>query len=1035
MYQKLLTVLTMVLLSSQLAFAQTGAISGQVTDAETGETIPGANILITELERGAATDMDGNYVIENVPTGTYSLTATFVGYTTFRQTVQVNANQTTTINVEMQVGAVGLDEVVVSGYAVTTKRELTGSITSVRSQDIEDVSLQSTEALLQGRAAGVNITTTSGNPGGSFRVNIRGNGSVNAASEPLYIIDGVQISFAQQSSQAENTPLNALNPSDIESIEVLKDGASAAIYGAQAANGVVIITTKRGSAGTTQVTARAETGVRSLARNVDYVSSDQYVEYMGEAFALNFGINPTQSYISPFDGTTEFSAGDYTPFEDDYRNFFLSFFGSPTEEGGTLANTDWQDFIFDDGVTQRYNISVSGGTQETSFFISGGFEDTEGTAFGSDFQRLNLRSNLDHQINDRFRTSLNVNLSRSSQTGVCQDGNFINCPPSQAMFEAPMSFPFLPNGEYNPGTRFGLSNNPAVQASEVDRTNSVTQIISNMNLVYRANDWLTFNGLVGLDFRKTDDNQFRSAIAAPAEGGFVTYANREVRNFNTSLVANARQTFNGVHNVSGLIGTEYRRDFSESQVVRGDGLPGPFFRVLSATATPVTAAGISTEWRLGSYFGNLKYNYDEKYFVSAVVRYDGHSRFGNDTRWGFFPSLSGAWRISEEDFFDVGAVDELKLRIGYGTTGNSAIGNFASRGLYSAVGSYQGSTGLRPNQLANVNLGWEEAQEINIGLDYELWQGRVTGAIDVYQKDNTELLFNRPLPSDSGFGSITENIGEVRNTGIEFEISTVNVNTKGFMWSSRFNIAFMENEILSLPNGVSIDPDDTWEALIEGEPIGLIQTPRWAGVNPADGRPMWYDGDGELTYTPIQADDKVNYKDGQSNSVGGFGNTLSYKGLTLDAFFQFNLGQWAFPGTDYYFTRTPDFLMNLATEVEDRWRTPGDITHYPRAMEAGTDFAETNNYRTQLGTHSFYNASYIRLKNVSLSYNLPNAVTERIGLNNVRLFASAINLVTWTKWPWYDPEVAFDTTDIFNNFTAASYPTERQVNAGIEIRF
>ena len=1020
MYQKLLTVLTMVLLSSQLAFAQTGAISGQVTDAENGETIPGANILITELERGAATDMDGNYVIENVPTGTYTLTATFVGYTTFRQTVQVNANQTTTINIVMRVGAVGLDEVVVSGYAVTTKRELTGSITSVRAQDIQDVSLQSTEALLQGRAAGVNITTTSGNPGGAFRVNIRGNGSVNAASEPLYIIDGVQMSFAQQSSQASNSPLNALNPSDIESIEVLKDGASAAIYGAQAANGVVLITTKRGSAGSTQVTARAETGVRSLARDVDYINSEQYVRYRAEGAAINSGVSLDN---------------DISEFENAQRDFFLSFFGSPAENGGQLASTDWQDFIFDDGVTQKYNISVSGGTQETAFFVSGGYEDTEGTAFGSDFSRLNLRSNIDHQINDKFRTSLNLNLSRSQQFGVCQDGNFINCPPSQAMFEAPMSFPFLPSGDFNPNTRFGLSNNPAVVRDEVERNNDVVQIISNMNLIYRANDWLTLNGLIGVDYRTTDDTQFRSAIAAPAQGGFVTFANRNVRNFNTNLVANARQTFNGVHNVSGLIGTEYRRDFSESQVTRGDGLPGPFFKVLSATATPVTAAGVSTEWRLGSYFGNAKYNYDEKYFVSAVLRYDGHSRFGNDTRWGFFPSLSGAWRISEEDFFDVGAVDELKLRIGYGTTGNSAIGNFASRGLYSAAGSYQGSTGLRPTQLANVNLGWEEAEEINIGLDYELWQGRVTGSVDVYQKDNSELLFNRPLPSDSGFGSITENIGEVRNTGIEFEISTVNVNTKGFMWSTRFNIAFMDNEIRSLPDGNDIDPDDTFEALIEGEPIGLIQTPRWAGVNPADGRPMWYDADGELTYTPVQADDKVNYKDGQSNSVGGFGNTFSYKGLTLDAFFQFNLGQWAFPNTDFFFTRTPDFLMNLAVEVEDRWKQPGDITHYPRAMVRGTDFLETDNYRTQLGTHAMYNASYIRLKNVSLSYSLPNAVTERIGLNNVRLFASAINLVTWTQWPWYDPEVAFDSNDIFNNLTAASYPTERQVNAGIEIRF
>lgn len=1016
MLKKLLTVITMVLLTSQVALAQSGSISGTITDSRSGETVPGANILIVELERGAVSDFDGNYEISNVPAGTYTVTVTFVGYQTFRESVTVQAGQELELDVPLEVGSVGLDEVVVSGYASTTKRELTGSISKVSAKDIEDVVLQNTESLLQGRAAGVNVTATSGNPGAAFRVNIRGNGSINAATQPLYVVDGVQMSFAGQSNLTSTSPLNSINPSDIASIEVLKDASSAAIYGSQAAAGVVIITTKRGQEGRTQVSARAETGVRSLARNVDYISSDQYVEYMGEG-RFNNGLAAT-----PEDG------------EEVYRNYFAGFFGTPTEDG-ELANTNWQDFIFDDGVTQKYTVNLSGGDETTSFYLSGGFEDTEGTAFNSDFTRFNVRSNLDQQVTEKFTTSLNVNLSRSTQFGVCQDGNFINCPPSQAMFEAPMSFPYLESGDYNPQTRFGLPNNPAVQRDEVTRDVSITQIISNLNLVYRATDWLSVTGLAGLDYRNTQDNQFRSAIAAPGQGGWATFANRNVQNFNTNLVANARHTFDNVHNISGLVGTEYRRTTSEFQATRGDGFPGPFFRAISTTANPVTASGSGTEWRLGSYFANAKYNYDEKYFVSAVARYDGHSRFGAETRWGFFPSLSGAWRMSEEDFFDVSFVDEVKLRIGYGTTGNSAIGNFAARGLYSAAGSYQGATGLTPTQLANVNLGWEEARELNLGLDYELLEGRITGAVDVYQKDNAELLFGRPLPRDSGFGSITENIGLVRNKGVEFEISTVNVNSNDFIWSSRFNVAFSNNEILELPERTDIRPDNTFNSLKEGKPIGLIQTPRWAGVNPADGRPMWYDGDGNITYNPVQADDAVEYNDGFANTVGGFGNTIAYKGLTLDAFFQFSFGQWAFPNTDFYFTRTPDFLMNLSTEVLDRWQQPGDITHYPRAMEAGTDFAETANYRTQLGTHAMYNASYIRLKNVSLSYSLPAQFAQEVGLSDVRFFASATNLVTWTAWPWYDPEVAFSPTDIYNNLTAASYPTERQVNAGIEIRF
>lgn len=1022
MFKKLLTLLVYALLSSASLYAQV-SISGTVTDSETGEAVPGVNIFISELQRGAATDADGTYSISGVPAGTYTVRATFIGYDTFTGTIQVG-NQDLEFDIVLESAVFGFDEVVVSGYAVTSKRELTGSISSVKASEIEAVSsFQSAESILQGRAAGVTISTTSGSPGAAFNVTIRGNGSINAASQPLYIVDGVQIALDNQSGITSTTPLNAINPSDIESIEVLKDAAAAAIYGAQAAAGVVIITTKGGKKGVTRVNARVERGVRSLARNVDYISSDEYVEYMGEAYALNSGVEP---------------GGDYSAYEQIYLEYFRdSYFGANPEDetGETLANTNWQDFIFDEGMTAKYSLDVSGGNESTTYYISGGLEDTEGTAFNTDFKRYNVRTNIDHQINDKLLTRVKLNVSKTTQNGVCQDGNYINCPPSQAMFEAPMSFPYNADGTYNPLTRFGLQNNPAVQANEVTRVLETNQFIGQMDLVYTVTDWLSVTGFGGIDYRNGQDEQYRSAIAAPVQNGWVSFGNRNVENAQARVVANAQYTFNDVHNVSGLVGSEYRRVFAENQYTRGDGFSVPLFSVLSATANPVSATGSNTEYRLASYFTNLKYNYDEKYFVNFTGRYDGHSRFGADNRWGFFPSLSVAWRISEEDFFDFGFIDDLKLRAGYGTTGNSAIGNFSALSLFGLSGTYQGQTGITPSQLANTNLTWEEAKELNVGLDYEFFEGRIFGSIDAYQKDNESLLFNRPLDSSSGFGSITENIGAVRNEGVEVEINTANVSTLDFTWNTRFNVAFTRTEILELPDdNTPINETSIFESLVVGETISRIQVPRWAGVNPADGRPMWYDANGDITYNPT-SDDYVDYNDGVANAVGGIGNTFSYKGFSLDAFLQFSFGQWAFAGTDYYFTRTPDFLMNLNTEVLDRWRLPGDLTYYPRAIEGGNDYVEAANYRTTLGTQAIYNASYIRLKNVSLSYDLPSKFLDGVGLRNVRLYASAINLVTWTAWPWYDPEVAFDFNSIFSNYTYASYPTERQVYGGIEIGF
>lgn len=1033
MLRKLLLTGMVYLLGFAAAFAQTGTITGTVTDAETGEPIVAANIYIPEIQRGAATDIDGDFEIESVPLGTYTLRVTYVGYSTYTESVQVQEG-INEIDVAMQVGEIGLDELIVTGYGgIQNKLEITGSISSVSSEEIQDVPAQNVESLLQGRAAGVQITTTSGNPGGAFQVQVRGNGSINASSQPLYIVDGVPISFSGQSGLVSQSPLNSINPKDIESIQVLKDAAAAAIYGAQAANGVVIITTKEGAQSGTQVSFTAKRGISRATERVDYINVDQYLNYMGEAFALNSGVEPVGSA-----GFEE--GGSYVPYREAYLDFFKSFFGSPTGTPddplgeGTLANYDWQDFIYDGGVSQEYNLSISGGDDNTRFYVSGRFENVDGHVFNSLYDVLGLRSNLNHEFSDRFSADLKINLSKADQFGICQDGNFINCPPSQAMFENPASFPFFNNGEYSPNTRFGLSNNPGVIRDEVDRNVRTISVINSLNLSYNITDWLTANGLAAIDYRTVRDRRYETPIAAPGDGGSLSKTYREVYNFTTNATLNARQTFNEVHNLSGLVGVEYRRDYRTLFGTTGIGFPGSFFTVLDASSTPDAAFGGNTEFRIGSYFGNVKYNYDDRYYLSLVGRYDGHSRFGADTRFGFFPSVSAAWRIDEEDFFNADFVSNLKLRAGYGELGNAAIGNFSSRGLYSAVGSYRGQTAVAPTQLANVDLTWEEARELNLGLDFGLFNNRVYGSVDAYRRDNENLLLGRELPVESGYGSITENVGSIRNTGIEFILNTVNINSENFYWSTNLNVSLGKQEVLDLGEDDVLNENSLFNEIRVGQPIGIIQVPRWAGVNPADGRPMWYDANGNITYTP-SVDDLVNYKDGKAEWNGGLGNTFSYKGLSLDVFFQFSLGKWAFANTDYYFNRTPDFLMQLSKIVLDRWRQPGDVTYYPRAIEGGTDYAETANYRTQLGTHSIYNASYIRLKNVTLSYNLPSTLTEELNLRGIRLFATGLNLHTWTAWPFYDPEVAADPNDIYGNLVAASYPTGMRISGGIEIQF
>lgn len=1009
MLRKLLSFLCFMALFVSTAVAQTGTLTGTVTGPE-GATIPSANVLLQEIQRGAATDANGEYEISNVPVGTYTLRVSFVGYQTYNEQVTIQQGENE-VNIQLSEGQVGLDELVVTGYGAQSKRELTGSISSVSSEEIQDVPTQNAAGILQGRAAGVQVSTTSGAPGGGFEVEVRGEGSINAGDDPLYIVDGVQLSTSNLSEEVDESPLNSIAPEDIASIEVLKDAAAAAIYGAQAANGVVLITTKRGQRGDTQIQASVSRGVRTDIDNIEYMDRDQILEYFIRAGKFNFGSREAgESYV---------------------RNVYLPFFGYAADTPfDQIANTDWREFTTRTGSSQNYSMSISGGDEKTRFRLSGGYENTEGHIKSSDYQRYRIRSNFDHQVSSKFSTRINIGLTNNLFNGVCEDGFFINCPVSAAAFESPISFPFNEDGSYNSFTRFGFTNNPAVVLNEVTRETSAVSILGDIQGTYNFKPWLSLTTQFGLDWRSTRDKRYDNPIANPGDNGSINESEATVTNFTTNTVLNFRQTFDDVHNVSGLVGLEYRRDFTKELESSGTGFPNKLFSVLNAAATPTFTSGFENEFRTAGYFTNLKYNFDQRYYLSATARYDGSSRFGANERWGFFPSISGRWAIAEEDFFNSEIVEDLALRVGYGVTGNSSIGLYEARGLYGLSGSYSGTSALAPTQLANPNLTWEEARELNIGLDASLWRGRLTVTVDAYQRDNEALLLSEPLPSDSGFGSITRNIGAVRNQGIEFSFNSVNVTAGDFQWSSRFNISFSDNEILELSEGTTALNPGSITPLQVGKGLRDLQIVRWAGVNPADGRPMWYDAEGNITYNPTNEDQVFTGESGSQDAVGGFGNTFRYKGLSLDVFLQGAFGQQALPQQVFFFGQAQiasSFTNGITKALNESWQNPGDIVPIP-APKLGSSAYPGTDFYSQSSSNAFSNTDYIRLKNVTLRYSLPSSLTDQLNLRGVSLYVTGLNLVTWTEYPGFDPEVA-------GGFTAASYPPARQVNGGITVDF
>lgn len=987
------------LLVPATTFAQTGTVTGTVTEAETGQTLPGATVQVVDGDAGAATDSEGQYRLTNVAAGQQTIRVTFVGYNPATRTVNVPEGGTVRVNFQLETGSVGLEEVVVTGYGTEqTVGEVTGSVSSISEEGIEDVPVQSTEGLLQGRVSGVQVSATSGNPGAGFSIDIRGQGSINAGNRPLYIVDGVQMSFDQNFYLTDRTPLNAIQPSDIESIQVLKDAAAASIYGAQAANGVVLIETKSGREGETRVSLNFEGGVRFQSQRWDLMNRDEWLDFQMDAF----GEAGTRDILEDFGYArdTEFSE---------------------------LRDYNWQDWLFDPGAHRRAGFSASGGDENTNYYLSGSWSNTGGAlvAGAVNYEQYSIRANLGQQFTQNLNVDLNLSLSNQQSNGVCQDGFYINCPFYQAIGEEPpISYPYLDDGSYNPDTEQSPIYNPAVTLNEESRTLTTTQFTGNLSPSYQLAPWLTAEGSFGLDWQIAKENDYGTPTVAPANAGELSRGHNWITNMTLSTTLNANQTFADVHDVSGLLGTEYRRRREDDDGFGVIGFNNSLLRVANAaTEASGVPSGFNDEFRQLSYFGRANYNYDERYMLTLTARYDGSSRFGDARRWGLFPSVSVGWRISEEEFFNADYVDNLKLRLSYGETGNSQIGDYAARGLYSVSpgNSYEGQIAIFPDQLANRFLTWEEKKSTNLGLDWSLWSGRLTGNLNLYRENSTELLLDRPLPESSGYGSITENIGKVMNQGIEFEIQTVNIQTEDFRWSTNFNMSIRQNEVKELTEGTEELASD-YTPVAVGHSIDAFKVPLWAGVNPADGRPLYYDANNNLTYNPDAADEQF-FDGGEEDVVGGFGTRVTYKGLSLNAFFDYSYGKHVYQNALSSYTAA--FGENVWGELTKRWREPGDVAPWPRSTAFGSfDDAQDPG---ALSNYWLFRVNYVRLKNITLSYNLPSNLADQVGLRGARIYVTGLNLVDWQSVPGIEPEAS-------GTLEEGDYPTEQQINVGLELQ-
>ena len=997
------------------ATAQDRTISGKVLD-EKGLPVDGVSIVSSDGRNGTKTNNGGMFTV-SVSKNTKSLLFSSVGF----EAQKINVTSSSTIDVTLKSTSSNLDEIVVVGYETKRKRDISAPMSTVKGSDIANKPVGAFTNAMQGQMSGVQINSFNGVPGGAINVKIRGAASIAVGAggnvSPLYIIDGIQLVSGNTNGlgvgngfegAASSSLLNGINADDIESIDVLKDPATASIYGAQAANGVVIITTKKGKQGKTKVNFNTYLGFSQVIKKLEILNATQAVQLGYEANVNRYGPTAanTLNFLTATGGTVKNGTVDQ------------------------LVNNDWQDLAFRQGMVRNYDLSVSGGNEKTTFLMSGGYNKLEGHVAGSDFQKGVFRLNLDHKLNTKFSVGSTLSLSSYTSNGVLNGGSFGN-PVRNGFLSFPTNTPYMPDGTYrrtNTGTWFGGIDNFLTYTDNDINFSNTKSLVGGINLAYKINKYFTFRTTFSTNFNITDEKQFNDPrYSGASTNGSVSKFSRQITDFQTNQVLNYNQAFGGrKHVVTALLGNEYRVNKNASYGAFGNGVPSPLFTTLSSTATPLAPFEGFSDFKLRGIFAKLGYTYNDKYIVAFTARRDGSSRFGEGNRYGIFPSASFAWRLSnEEGIFGAKFKEknDIKLRFSYGITGSQdVLGSYGNRGLFGLSGEYLGLSGAAPTQLENKDLSWEENESYNAGIDITTLNRRVSLEVDVYKSNRSKLLLAVPIPASNGFSTINRNLGAAEIKGIDIGLKTQNIDGKNFKWSTNFNFSYNKNKIKDLGPGVT----QIGTLYKVGQQLNSIFTQKYAGVNPADGRPMYYDTLGNITYLP-QLRDRY-YMDGSLDPTfnGGMTNTISYKAFELRFQFIYQGGNYVQNSDAAFLQRAGStFDRNQLAFQMERWQKPGDITRVPRPYAGGT---QPNANSNSLASDRFFErGDFARLKEVTLTYNFSKEVLSSLKLTAASFYVSSFNPKTWSKYTGYDPEL--------QGFDFGTYPQAKQMLFGLNVTF
>ncbi|AWM33242.1 SusC/RagA family TonB-linked outer membrane protein [Hymenobacter nivis] len=1050
--------------------AQTRTISGRVTDQTNGGGLPGVTVVLKGTTTGVSTNADGGFTL-GVPASGGTLAFSSVGFITQEQPIGSSA----VMSVAMATDTKQLNEIVVMGYGTQqNRREVKGAVSTVNSADYKDQPIISVDQALQGRAAGVQVVQSSGTPGGGISVRVRGAASIGGSNEPLYVVDGLPVvttSPTQQGAGGQLTNgLSDLNPNDIESIEVLKDAASAAIYGSRGSNGVVLITTKRGKSGKARIDLDYYTGAQSVWKRPQVLNGAQQTQLFLDAAAGAYPANAAGNYPAfgaIFRSNADLAAYIYGPGDATIVNGLAQYVDagpvrplSQFQNPATSTSTDWGKEVLRTAPISNYGLTFSGGSDASRYRLALNYFDQQGTIIGSGFARGSARLSVDNKLSDKVRMGVSIGLSQSVNNRVNNDNNIYGVLTTARLYSSDLPI-YNADGTYY---KNGSLENPVAAAKEPFFKATTNRLIGSQYTEFELVKNLKYRATFGIDYTYSRDDVFLSTLtnAGAAVRGDATAATSQDLNYNHISSLNYNKTFGTDHSLSALVVAEYQRDRLSTIFTEVTGFPSNAIRELSAGATKTAATSASTGNALFGLLAKVDYAYKGRYLLGASVRRDQGSRFGTDNQVGYFPAVSAGWRVIEESFLkDQTTLSELKFRGSYGETGNQPVGNFGSRGLISPGNNYLAQGGLAFSQLANPNLKWERTRQANIGVDFGFLQNRFYISADVYQRKTDDLLLAQNLPSDTGFLSYSANVGNLENKGIEFALTTVNFRHEGtgFNWETNFNISFNRNKVTKLSDLSATGTAQGFASrLIVGQPLGafygyrvdhIFQTQDEINALDAKARTASGSADaayqstdtrpGDIKFKDLNGDGRITAADqeimgnAQPKYYGGITNTFRFMNFDFSAFLQYNVGNKVYNNPRAY-TQGMSSVYGQDVAVLNRWTPTNTNTDMPRAVYNDPN----NNARTS--DRFLEDGSYLRLKSLTLGYTLPSALATRAHLRTVRIYVQSQNLVTFTKYTGLDPEVS--TVNGTNQDSNASpgtdfftYPQARTITGGVTLGF